>query len=43
MLFLAEDSTAPVRGTIAKVEEGVHPQHPTYLVALPGADPWLGW
>jgi vacuolar protein sorting-associated protein VTA1 len=41
VLFLAEDGTAPVRGTIAKVEEGAHPQHPTYLVALPGGPPPL--
>lgn len=26
----------PVRGTVAKVEEGPHPERPTYLVALPG-------
>lgn len=31
-----EGAPGPVRGTIAKVEEGTHPEHPTYLVAMPG-------
>ncbi|KAI3429828.1 hypothetical protein D9Q98_010141 [Chlorella vulgaris] len=35
VLFCPEGSTAPARGTIAKVEEGMHPERPTYLVALP--------
>ncbi|EFN60157.1 hypothetical protein CHLNCDRAFT_133608 [Chlorella variabilis] len=36
VLFLPEEGSSggPVRGTVAKVEEGAHPEHPTYLVAL---------
>lgn len=34
VLYLPEGSQAPLRGTVAKVEEGAHPEHPRYLVAL---------
>ena len=36
VLFRPDGAPAPVRGTVAKVEEGAHPEQPTYLVALPG-------
>ena len=36
VLYLPEGSQAPLRGTVAKVEEGAHPEHPRYLVALAG-------
>ncbi|KAL4437362.1 hypothetical protein ABPG75_004501 [Micractinium tetrahymenae] len=35
VLVHVEGTPGPVRGTVAKVEEGTHPDHPTYLVALP--------
>jgi vacuolar protein sorting-associated protein VTA1 len=35
VLFRPDGAPAPVRGTVAKVEEGAHPERPSYLVALP--------